>query len=295
MKKTIFYALALAATVVSCSTNEDFAGKSSAVFTSTTITAYVAQNYPDTKIVSTISRGSTIIATLNTGETVSFSSNGSVSSYSNNFSAGLKADSIINPTDTTRNDSVWGHHPGGRGQEPGKPGDHGGHGKGGYSGNGPGVGGPAPDSTHVGKPKSGGHGHDRHFRNEVSVDSLTVTINTYISTNYAGYSVIHAETETICQGAVTQVMVCTTASEPVELIFDTAGTFLFKGERIKYADVPTEISAAVTALYSTFTVMKRSEKLTSADGSVQYEVFMVLIGVRKSVIFNADGTVACEK
>ena len=86
-----------------------------------------------------------------------------------------------------------------------------------------------------------------------------------------------------------------TSSSQLCRIFDAAGTFLFKAERIKYADVPTVISAAVTANYSTYTVMKRAAKLTLPDGSVQYKVFMELSGVRKSVTFNADGTVACEK
>lgn len=280
MKKTIFSILAVTSILVSCSSNEDFAGSSSAVSVtaSTSVSAYIAQNFPDTKIVSTISTGSAVTATLNTGETVSFNSNGTVISYSNNFKAGLKADSIVNSTDSTS-----GHRPNGHGH--GKPGGHGG----------PGHGGPAPDSTHVGGPKGGGHGHDRHFRNEVSVDSLSASINTYISTNYSGYSVIHAETDTICQGAVTEVLVCTSSTEPVKLIFDAAGTFLFKGERIKYADVPSEISAAVTAGYSTYTVMKRAEKFTLSDGSIQYKVFLDLSGVHKSVTFNADGTVACEK
>lgn len=292
MKKTIFSILAITAFLVSCSSNEDFAGRATvSSATSSSVSAYIAQNYPDTKIVSTISSGSTVTATLNTGETVSFTTSGSVISYSNNFKAGLKADSIFNPADTTRNDSVRGHRPGGG---HGKPGDHGGHGNGGHGGHGPG-GGTAPDSTHLGGPKGGGHGHDRHFRNEVSVDSLSAAINTYISTNYSGYSVIHAETDTICQGAVTQVMVCTTVSEPAKLVFDAVGAFLFKGERIKSADVPAEISSAVTAGYSTYTVMKRAEKLTLADGSVQYKVHMELSGVRKSVTFNSDGTVACEK
>ena len=284
MKKTIFSVLAFAALMVSCSSNEDFAGQASvSSATSSSVSAYIAQNFPDTKIVSTIGNGSTVTATLNTGETVSFTTSGSVISYSNNFKAGLKADSIVNPCDTTLNDSVRGHRPGG------------GHGKPGGHGGGHGHGGPAPDSTHVGGPKGGGHGHDRHFGNEVSVDSLSAAINAYISTNYSGYSVIHAENDTICQGAVTEVLVCTSASEPVKLIFDVAGTFLFKAERIKYADVPAEISAAVTACYSTYTVMKRAGKLTLPDGSNQYRVFLDLGGVHKSVTFNSDGTVACEK
>lgn len=280
MKKNIFSILAIAVLLVSCSSKEDFSGSSSAVsaVASSSVTAYLAQNYPDTKIVSTISNGSAVIATLNTGESVAFASNGSVISYSNNFNAGLKADSI------NVNDSI-GHRPGG-GHGHGKPGGHGGGHR---------HGGPAPDSTHVGGPRGGGHGHDRHFRNEVSVDSLSAAINDYIAANYSGYAVIHAEKDTLCQGAVTAVMVCTSASEPVRLVFDTADNFLFKAERMRYADVPAEISAAVSAGYSSYTVMKRAEKLTLPDGSVQYKVHLDLNAARKSVTFNADGTVACEK
>ena len=292
MKKTIFSVLAIAAFMVSCSSNEDFAGRASVSTTApSSVSAYIAQNFPDTKIVSTTTNGSSVTTTLNTGESVTFSTSGSVISYSNNFKAGLKADSIVTTTTDTTSVDTLGHRPDGDGDGHGR-----GHGHGRPGGNGgSGHGGPAPDSTHVAGPRGGGHGHDRHFRNEVSVDSLSTAINTYISTNYSGYSVIHAETDTICQGAVTEVLVCTTSSEPVKLIFDAAGTFLFKAERIKYADVPTVISAAVTANYSTYTVMKRAAKLTLPDGSVQYKVFMELSGVRKSVTFNADGTVACEK
>ena len=297
MKKTIFSVLAIAAFMVSCSSNEDFAGRASVSTTApSSVSAYIAQNFPDTKIVSTTTNGSSVTTTLNTGESVTFSTSGSVISYSNNFKAGLKADSIINTSVDT-----LGHRPDGDGDDPGhghgKPGGNGGpgHGGPGGQGGGHGHGGPAPDSTHVAGPKGGGHGHDRHFRNEVSVDSLSTAINTYISTNYSGYSVIHAEKDTLCQGAVTEVLVCTTSTEPVKLIFDTAGTFLFKAERINYADVPTLISTAVTANYSTYTVMKRAGKLTLSDGSVQYKVHMELSGVRKSLTFNADGTVACEK
>ena len=302
MKKTIFSVLALAAFMVSCSSNEDFAGRASVSTTApSSVSAYIAQNFPDTKIVSTTTNGSSVTTTLNTGESVTFSTSGSVISYSNNFKAGLKADSIITTTTDTTSVDTLGHRPDGdghgRGNGHGRPGGNGGsdHGGPGGHGGGHGHGGPAPDSTHVAGPRGGGHGHDRHFRNEVSVDSLSTAINTYISTNYSGYSVIHAETDTICQGAVTEVLVCTTSSEPVKLIFDAAGTFLFKAERIKYADVPTVISAAVTANYSTYTVMKRAAKLTLTDGSIQYRVFLDLSGVHKSVTFNADGTVACEK
>jgi len=42
-------------------------------------------------------------------------------------------------------------------------------------------------------------------------------------------------------------------------------------------------------------VAKRAEKITLADGSLQYKVFVSLDKVRKAVTFNADGTIVCEK
>ena len=65
-----------------------------------------------------------------------------------------------------------------------------------------------------------------------------------------------------CQGVVTtEVLVCSTTKEPVKLVFAATGTYLFKAERMKYADVPALVSAAVTANYSTYTIMKRAEKI----------------------------------
>ena len=286
MKKIIFSILALAAIMVSCSSNEDLAGVASVSgSTSASIAAYVADNYPATTIVSTTASGSTITATLNTGETIAFTKSGSAISYSNNSVQGISADSLV-VSDSIRTDSIGRpHHRGG----------HGGHGRPGEGPNGHGHGrpgegpeGPRPDSL-------AGHGHPRHFDNEIAVDSLPAAINEYVLANYASYKVIHAQVDTICQGVVTEVMVCATTKEPVKLVFDAAGTFIFKGERILYTDVPAEVSAAVTANYSTYTVKKRAEKLTFADASLQYKVFMDLNKTRKSVTFNADGSVSCEK
>jgi len=250
MKKIILSILALAAVMVSCSSNDDSAGVSSS--TSESIATYIAEIFPAASVVSTTSSSSKVTATLNTGETVTFSKDGSVIAYANNACKGLAADSLVTSTDS------------------------------------------------VGRPKHGGkghgkHGHDKHFKNEVSVDSLSTTINDYISINYAGDTVIHAEVDTICQGIVTEVFVCSSTKEPIKLVFDATGTFIFKAERIKYADVPAEISAAVTANYSTYSVKKRAEKFTLADGSLQYKVFLSFNKTRKSVTFNADGTVSCEK
>lgn len=286
MKKIIFSVLALAAIMVSCSSNEDLASIASvSTSTTATIAAYVADNYPATSIVSNIKNGSTITTTLNTGEELSFTSSGSVIAYANNAGNGLASDSLI-VSDSIVTDGNGKHHH--RGGHEGHGGNGGRGGNGGHGRPGEGPKGQGPDS--LGRP-----GHPRHFENEIAVDSLPATINEYILANYAGNKVIHAQIDTICQGVVTEVLVCSTTKEPVKLVFDAAGTFIFKGERIKYTDVPAEVSAAVTANYSTYTVKKRAEKFTLVDGSAQYKVFMDLNKVRKSVTFFADGTVSCEK
>jgi hypothetical protein len=277
MKKIIFSILALAAVLVSCSSNADMAGVTTAAGTSTvsaTVAAYVAQNYPATKVVSSTTTGSGSTVTLNTGETISFSKAGSVIAYSNNSDAGMSADSLV-VTDSIRPDGHGGkEHRGGHG-----------HGKGAFG----------PDPQHPGDSIKMKPGHPRHFENEIAVDSLPATINEYILSNYAGLKVIHAEIDTICQGVVTEVLVCSPKAEPVKLVFDATGVYLFKAERMKYADVPAQVSAIVTANYSSYKIMKRAEKFTLANASIQYKVFMELTKVHHSVTFNADGTIACEK
>ncbi len=282
MKKIIFSVLAFAAIMVSCNSNEDLAGVTSlSGSTSASVAAYVAENYPATKIVSTTASGSTVTATLNTGETLSFSKSGSFIAYSNNSSEGLATDSLI-VSDSVATDSV------------GRPHHRGGHkGHGGEMGHGDGMG--QPKGGRPGTDSARVVGHQRHFENEIALDSLPVAINDYILANYAGKTVIHAEKDTICQGAVVEVLVCVTTQEPIKLVFDAVGAYLFKAERIRYTDVPAEVSAAVAANYADFKAKNRAEKFTLADGTVQYKVFMQSKNVRKSVTFNVDGTVSCEK
>lgn len=287
MKKSFFMAIAFATVMVSCtSTTDDLAGlESLTTDASGSITSYVANNFPDATIVSSkVSKG-TVTTELNTGEQVKFSTSGTVISYSNNTSNGLVADSLGL---TAHNDSINDGHRGGDGKHGDKGGKHGGkdgkHGgkDGGRHGN---------DSTQM----SGRHGHDRHFQNEIAIDSLAAEINTYITTNYSGYTVIHAEKDTICVGVVTEVMVALGTTQPVKLVFDASNVYLLKAERYEYASVPTAVSDAVTANYRAYTVMKKCEKLTLDDGSINYLVHLKNADTRKAVTFKADGTVSCEK
>lgn len=109
MKKIFFSLLALAAVMVSCSTSDDVSSSASGTSTSS-IAAYVADNYSSTTVVSTTSTRSSVTATLNTGETITFSkTSGAVIAYANNSSAGLAADSLAT-SDSTSTSSGHKHH-----------------------------------------------------------------------------------------------------------------------------------------------------------------------------------------
>jgi hypothetical protein len=272
MKKIFLAAITFAAILVSCTSTTDEMNGLNAVTAeaSESITTYIANNYPDTKIVSSQTVKGTVTAELNTGEELKFSTAGTFMAYSNNADYGISADSLS----LTHNDSIGKGHRGGGDKK------HGNKNKGGKHDN---------DSTKTARK------HDSHFGNEIAIDSLTAEIAIYISTNYSGYTVLHAEADTICEGAVTEVLVTLVNAQPVKLVFDSANAYLFKAERTEYANVPTLISDAVSANYSTYTVMRRCEQYTMTDNSMKYNIYLKDSSTKKSVTFNADGTVSCEK
>jgi len=288
MKKNFLAAITFATILVSCSTTTDEMDALKAISSdaSEAITTYIENNFPDTKIVSTESAKGTVTTELNTGEELKFSTAGVFMAYSNNAENGLPTDSLGLTCDSTRNDSI---HSGHRGEGGGKHGDKGGKhgGKGGKGGK--------DGGRHDNDSTKAGRGHDRHFENEIAIDSLSTAISSYIASNFAGYTVLHAETDTICEGAVTEVLVSLSNAQPVKLVFDNAGTYIFKAERMEYATVPELISTAVTTNYSNYQVMKRCEKYTLADNTLKYNVFLRNSDTKKNVTFNADGTVSCEK
>ncbi|MBV5283579.1 MAG: hypothetical protein JZU53_14250 [Paludibacter sp.] len=281
MKKIFLAAITFSTIIVSCtSTTDEMTGLEAITpNASELITTYIANNFPDTKIVSSQTAKDTVTTELNTGEELKFSTAGVYIAYANNANWGLAADSLGITCDSTHTDSIRsGDH---RGVKHGDKGGRGGKGGGKHNN----------ESTNTG----GRHGHDRHSENEIAIDSLAAGINTYISTNYSGYTVLHAETDTICEGVVTEVLVTLASAQPIKLVFDATNVYMFKAERIEYSSMPTVISTAVTANYSTYTIMKRSETYTSTDSSIKYKVYLKSSDTRKSVTFNADGTVSCEK
>lgn len=275
MKKVIFACCAAATMLASCAKiSQVTEGNIDVATLPAAVTQAVSSLYPDAVAYSAteLKNGDTdYIVTLNTQEEIAFRANGDCQGDGSGMHAphGEKGGRPDGMPGFDRHGMMGGHHDG----------DHDGH-------NGVGGGGPG-----------GGHGCGNHHGHELSLDSLPASVKAYLAANYAGFTLRHAETDTLCSvGATISVAAAQTGSEPIRLFFDTAGTFVMKGERVKYADVPAVVSAYITANYTGYSSRIRAVKLTLADGSVQYSVFLHKEGAaRKAVFVKEDGTFICEK
>lgn len=156
------------------------------------------------------------------------------------------------------------------------------------------------DSTGCGGGHHGGghHGGGHHGGGHgIPVDSLSTAITGYITANFAGYTIMHAGYDSLCvEGLVTEVMIGKRDSvPPLKLVFNGAGTFLFQASRVMYADVTQAVKNYITANYAGYEVCNRAEKLTLADNSLQYIIYLRQDRLHVSVRITADGTLICTR
>ena len=149
------------------------------------------------------------------------------------------------------------------------------------------------DTIHGGGHHGGGH-HGGHQGNQIPMNSLPVMITDYIATNFAGYSVMHAEYDTLCpDGAVTEVMIGISSSEPIKLVFDANNAFLMQASRILYSAAPQAVKDSISANYATYQVSNKAEQLILADNSIQYSVYIRLNADHKRVRLTDAGILVC--
>ncbi len=149
-----------------------------------------------------------------------------------------------------------------------------------------------------GGPRHGGGGHGGgHGHGGIPVDSLPTTITSYVSANYANSRIIGARLDTTCQfGNVINVMVRQQRTAPTRLTFSLTGTYLFKGERALYSSLPQAVRDTVAAHYTINTnVRNRAEKLTLANTTIEYNVYLMSNGARTAVTLLSNGTIVCTK
>ena len=175
-----------------------------------------------------------------------------------------------------------------------------------YIGNGhlfPGEGDPCDpgDSIHHEGPPGGGHHHGHgndhghgHPGNWISPDSLSDVIKTYIMVNYADYTIINGQKDTLCHtGAVTSVMLEKSDTIHLKLFFDASNLFLMTGNRIHYKDVPQVVKDYIRVNYSGYHVYPGTEILTIADNSIRYVIYLDQQHTRTRVVTGTDATLIC--
>jgi len=144
-----------------------------------------------------------------------------------------------------------------------------------------------------------GHHHGKHPHHQgVPSESLPPAITGYISSNFAGYSIKHAETDSICSaGAVTEVVISRQGSSWLKLYFVTNGSsFLMQGWRIPSNDLPQAVKDAVSSHYAGYTLTEKSEKYTLSDNyTIEYLLFLSMGQTKKHAIINEDGTLVCDQ
>lgn len=223
----------------------------------TKASAYISTNYPDASIdYILVLSGSAAkyIASLNTTEELAFSGSGDY------LGDGRLYHGNGEPGDTIPGDSTGcggGHH--------GHHGHHGGH-----------------------------HGGGHHGGNAIPVDSLPAAIVSYIQVNYPGYTIRHAEYDSLCpDGAVKDVFIGTDSARPVKLVFAADNSFLLTASRIRYEDVPQAVKDYINLNYPRYQVCRGSEKFVLADNSVQYMIYLEQNRSHLRVRLTADGLLIC--
>lgn len=138
---------------------------------------------------------------------------------------------------------------------------------------------------------------------EVEVTSLTSTITNYISTNYAGYTIEKAGTDSLSN----TIVAIKSEADKKGLKFDATGAFVEeikrpeprgkgdeRGERpqlteVAAADLPATITAYIASNYADAVIDKSG---TDPEG---YYLILVSTGDKKvGLKFNADGSFAAE-
>ncbi|MBI5914285.1 MAG: PepSY-like domain-containing protein [Bacteroidetes bacterium] len=124
---------------------------------------------------------------------------------------------------------------------------------------------------------------------------LPESIQAYLDANYSGAEIEESEQDTLCTGTVVyEVKLEVKDNEEADLTFSTEGALLFTENEIPANQLPTTVTAAISANYAGFST-EEAERLDLAVGGNQYEVELKNGAVVKSVLFNADGTVVCEE
>lgn len=131
---------------------------------------------------------------------------------------------------------------------------------------------------------------------EITLDRLPAGVKEFVTKNYAGYKMVKAASDPLCQGGdAIDVAIAKTGAPNLSLIFKPDGTYVQQEEDVPLTTATAKIKDALKTKYSEYSAGTQIEKVILADKSVEYLVDLTKGNVSKEVIFTADGIVVCEK
>jgi hypothetical protein len=134
-----------------------------------------------------------------------------------------------------------------------------------------------------------------------STTNVSAGINSYVSQNYAGYSIYEVAKEDWCKDQYLIKVGIQKGSQELHLVFDLNEKFVFKAIRIAEGQLPAAVSSSQSKLFAGYEIKDDNdvEELQYTDGSKRY-----YLRLRKSsggggsdvrVMFLANGTVFCQR
>ena len=131
---------------------------------------------------------------------------------------------------------------------------------------------------------------------EITLDRLPAGVKEFVTKNYAGYKMVKAASDPLCQGGdAIDLAIAKTGAPNLSLIFKPDGTYVQQEEDVPLATATAKIKDGLKAKYADYSAGTQIEKVILADKTVEYLVDLTKGTVTKEVIFTADGNVVCEK
>lgn len=130
---------------------------------------------------------------------------------------------------------------------------------------------------------------------EITLDRLPAGVKEFVIKNYAGYKMVKAASDPLCQGGdAIDVAIAKTNAPNLSLIFKPDGSYVQQEEDVPLTTAPSKIKDALKVKYPGYSAGTQIEKVILADKSVEYLVDLTKGSVTKEVIFSKEGAVVCE-
>lgn len=133
-------------------------------------------------------------------------------------------------------------------------------------------------------------------KGEITLDRLPNRIKEFITQNYAGYKMVNAASDPLCEGGdAIDVAVAKAGAPNLSLIFRPDGSYVQQEEDVPLTMASSKIKNMLKTKYAGYSAGTQIEKIILADKTVQYMTDLTKDNISKEVIFTEDGKVVCEK